>query len=352
MIAKTRTRGFTLIELLVVITIIGILIGLLLPAIQAVREAARRNTCASNIRQLALAMHNFESGNRKFPAQNLFAGKVPGNVGVANVPGDTSTFNGVFGTDTCASYGFITQLLPQFEEGDMFESIKFDLNPFAITNGKYRGTPIPVLQCPSYAGSRESNPLLTPYDYYTSPAWTADRKPMLTQYMAMGATTRVNLFRDSTTNPLKADTLNGDPDGFIYSTETPIRDGTIADGMSKTIMLTETREEIFAVWMDGTTASLFGLLGPPTILGTSLVNNNLTTLNRQTPYISDYAGGQDWEWGPSSLHAGMAHHAFGDGAVRSVSDDIQGTVYSALITKASKVQYAFSDSDQVESFFN
>jgi len=72
-LASTKS-GFTLVELLVVIAIIGVLVAMLLPAVQAAREAARRMSCANNIRQLALAMHNYESANQKFPP-SLFIGE-------------------------------------------------------------------------------------------------------------------------------------------------------------------------------------------------------------------------------------------------------------------------------------
>jgi len=104
---KTRwvRRGFTLIELLVVIAIIAILIGLLLPAVQKVREAAARMTCQNKLKQIALAAHNFESTNGRLP---------PGNL--ADPPGAAISFNYQY-------FGSLALLLPYIEQDNLYKQI-------------------------------------------------------------------------------------------------------------------------------------------------------------------------------------------------------------------------------------
>ena len=104
----TRRLGFTLIELLVVIAIIAILIALLLPAVQQAREAARRTTCRNNLKQLGIAMHNFEETHKHYP---------PGSLG--HIP--KGSFSGNFASDQ--HIGFLVYLLPFLEQANIYLEI-------------------------------------------------------------------------------------------------------------------------------------------------------------------------------------------------------------------------------------
>lgn len=110
-IHRRRSTGFTLVELLVVIAIIGILVALLLPAVQAAREAARRTDCKSNMRNMSLAVLNFESTHGKFPPA---AQERTGSAWSQNSPPPLARHNG------------ISFMLPYFEQGNTFAAINYD----------------------------------------------------------------------------------------------------------------------------------------------------------------------------------------------------------------------------------
>jgi len=107
--SRTRVGGFTLVELLVVIALIGILVSLLLPAVQAAREAARRMQCSNNLKQLALAVHNYADTYKKFP---------PG--GIHNI-----TPQGADSTSTNYGPSWAVMLLPFFEQGTLHSQYLF-----------------------------------------------------------------------------------------------------------------------------------------------------------------------------------------------------------------------------------
>ena len=123
-----RQRGFTLIELLVVIAIIGVLIALLLPAVQAAREAARRSQCTNNLKQLGLAVHNYIDRNQVLPA--------------------SSYGNGDNGVNQLLN-SWVVSILPGLEQQPLFNSINLSVSAADGANTTANGTRISSLICPS-----------------------------------------------------------------------------------------------------------------------------------------------------------------------------------------------------------
>ena len=139
-----RLRAFTLVELLVVIAIIGTLVGLLLPAVQSAREAARRCSCLNNTTQLGLALHNHEFHTGHFPA------------GVINPDGPIR--NEAVGQHL----SWTVQLLPYMEQNSLFRMFDQQAGAYAEVNDTLRRSNIEVLRCPSSPGPRGGDQSSTP----------------------------------------------------------------------------------------------------------------------------------------------------------------------------------------------
>lgn len=145
-IRSVRSRsGFTLVELLVVITIIGVLVGLLLPAVQAAREAARRMQCSNNLKQIGLAILNYESAHKTFPS-GYVTYKTRNGIGPAWAAIDPETW------DAGPGWGWGTLILPFLEQGNLASGLNMQRPIWDASNRALIATDLPVYQCPSSSG--------------------------------------------------------------------------------------------------------------------------------------------------------------------------------------------------------
>jgi prepilin-type N-terminal cleavage/methylation domain-containing protein len=296
-----QARGFTLIELLVVIAIIAILIALLLPAVQQAREAARRTQCKNNLKQIGLAIHNYESAIRVFPPSSI--SQI--TKGVWNYPGAGPNDPDI------RLHSFASLILPYLEASNLYKSIDYNVSALGTANRSAASQVLPFYRCPSYSGEEFSTDPL----YVTTVGF---EKFAIRNYVALGAKTVVGL---SGATP---------PEGVIYpASRTRFKD--IPDGTSNTIMIAETREEKASVWIDGTSASVaarYMALTPPTYAGTKV------SINYQ-PYFQGgvFPNSIGQNWGPSSEHTGGANHLLCDGSVRFLSQNLDVNTYDALTSR-------------------
>ena len=244
---QKRASGFTLVELLVVIAIIGILIGMLLPAVQAVRSAARRTSCANNLRQLGLAMLNYESTHQHFPNGYTSTKTTDGNV-------PEGVFINPETWDAGPGWGWGAHLLPFVEANNLAAAIDYDASIWDGSQREQIRTQIPSFLCPASTGSREPFVVVDESDSAYSPDGNTDLVLGRSHYVAShgqesawgpeagpegsGHEVFSNIY-DAITQPIN---VNGDvarvSDGPFYrNSETSI--GEITDGTSNTIFLGE-----------------------------------------------------------------------------------------------------------------
>jgi prepilin-type N-terminal cleavage/methylation domain-containing protein/prepilin-type processing-associated H-X9-DG protein len=283
MARRLSRRAFTLIELLVVIAIIAILIGLLVPAVQKVRDAAARTACSNNLKQLGLALHNFHDVYKGFP------------------PGRTTTPNHA---------SWIPYAMPYFEQGNVARLYRFDRNwDDTTTNDKPGGvntTQMAVLACPAAP----------------DPASRGGTRG-ITDYSAISDVTRPNPF----INPLPP----VDPTHLgVLGLNVRRRIAAITDGTSNTLLLAEDagREQLYQM----------GAVVPGTPIGNWANPGNEIFISGFDPITMKVPGPcainctNDKE--VYSFHTGVAQVVFADGSVRQLDSSLNINILVALMTRA------------------
>jgi prepilin-type N-terminal cleavage/methylation domain-containing protein/prepilin-type processing-associated H-X9-DG protein len=303
--------GFTLVELLVAIAIIGILIALLLPAVQSAREAARRMQCTNNLKQLALAAHNYHDRVRSFPPGTLLR-----------------RFSG--GTPRMRGPSLFIFILNEMEQSALRGQLDLSdpLNNEAGGHSALSAMVLPVLVCPSDAINEN------PVQHGTSGRWHG-----LTSYGGNGGTGGNHRFF-CTSVPMVADGMffetgpNSNPDPG----QSPVRFAEVRDGASNTLFFGERKhaDEAFDGWAGGAGEQPIGDYGWwHTCGGLAIVDATMTTLApinyKADTSEPDFACRRVCAFG--SFHPGGANFALVDGSVRFISETIELSDYRALSTR-------------------
>jgi prepilin-type N-terminal cleavage/methylation domain-containing protein len=293
-----QKRGFTLVELLVVIAIIGVLVALLLPAVQAAREAARRTQCINNMRQIAIALQNHHDSKRAFP----------------------------MGGDTESDLAWTTYTLPYFEEGVISDLINFEAGNYQDSdkNGPQFNR-IAVFLCPSLPDNERSNlPTgtsatdavngVSPYTIH----YTGVMGPIGTK-----TGTSVNyLYRNGGTGSDMNGSYGPVATQGLLTVDKAVKLKEVTDGTSKTALLGEVAwlgNSRFRGWGRGPTNSDIR----PAVANSKNVRQSLNSGN--AAYFNDGAFG--------SMHAGGAHFAFADASVRFLTDEMDFGILLAAMSR-------------------
>ncbi len=324
---ENQRTAFTLVELLVVIAIIGILVALLLPAVQAAREAARRMSCTNNLKNVGLAIMNFEAARRTFPYSI--------NYGSCQVP----PFGGKSGA--CAiprtGKGWIVDILPYLEQQGMYDQMKpaiEDTIGFRVKAGSPdRGfgmgrqearqaveTQLPVLTCPSdtSAGPRD--------DLW----WWLGINVATTNYKgSLGSNAIVPHIADNLWKPptfgVAPDCHDGDPEpctGIFWrnSYDNPVKLKRVTDGTSNTFLVGES-----IVGQDLHSAAYFS----DGDWATCSIQLNFTLEGDPQIYKDQWYNFR----GFASRHPGGAQFVMADGSAHFIAEGIDQKIYEALATK-------------------
>jgi prepilin-type N-terminal cleavage/methylation domain-containing protein/prepilin-type processing-associated H-X9-DG protein len=317
-IFRSAARGFTLIELLVVIAIIAVLIALLLPAVQAAREAARRSQCTNNLKQIGLAVANYESANGAYP--------------MAMYQGPAIGYGGPIGTWYAGTTAF-TALLPFFEQTPLANAYNYSVASYDLADRTVLGSGIASLYCPS--------------DPFVSQGGPADATSNFGTYISTTQTLYHNSYGvcmgiwTNSAFPTPANSLtapfNGSPlvtaaqsnGNGVFAYQASNKLAQVTDGTSNTIGLGEVAYGLIPTTSGRTGLNVWAFAGYN--IGDSGVVASMYGVNPQkrfpvtnTNYVSWYSPGPPMMLSMSvgSFHPGGANVGMADGSVRFLKETI------------------------------
>ncbi len=320
-------KGFTLVELLVVITIIGILIALLLPAVQAAREAARRMACTNQLKQIGLALHNYAQGNKTFPPGTISGGANPSQVWQA-AGGTISPNASPTAAPSTANYhgtGFLLRILPFMEAENLSKLWNYSTNVAGQTVAATGQPQLPALDvkglyCPTRRSQiRVGQDNLSLLNTNWSGGGT-DYGGCAGRYLLSDSTYQLGASSSTTANMVTINNSNTSANmiGIFADANYSCPFGAIRDGTSNTIMtgeLSRNTTSTFTAATNGSPLDGWAVGGPVTLFTTGVPNNGKLLCN-------------GFWMSPASDHANGANFGMADGAVRFVSDGIDAMVFS------------------------
>jgi prepilin-type N-terminal cleavage/methylation domain-containing protein/prepilin-type processing-associated H-X9-DG protein len=336
-IRNASRRGFTLIELLVVIAIIGVLIALLLPAVQSAREAARRAQCTNNLKQIGLAMHNYESSNKALPPPKIRSGTCQH----AYVSGDP--------TATILNTTAFSMILGYVEQASLYNAYNFSqpssndawggygsaptgfsiLSGNAIVNTTVVGTLVSSYACPS-----DQEPTVENYGVTGTGPYHMQNARRSNYGTATGQFTEYNCITPSTPSlpPTRA----------MFYSDASTRFQDVRDGLSNTVMIGEKSSNTInwcgsfyyfgPYWGAGTHTSTHLIVWPPTSTLATASTPNAPWGNRDGTQACEQNKRGSYAWVMSSEHPGGINVCMGDGSVRFIKDTINPFTWYALQT--------------------
>ncbi|MES2793831.1 MAG: DUF1559 domain-containing protein [Planctomycetota bacterium] len=306
-----RRRGFTLIELLVVIAIIAVLISLLLPAVQQAREAARRSQCKNNLKQIGLALHNYNDPHGVMP---------PGSIVLINAAGTGAGGHG---------WTWHASILPFIDQGNLYNAIGGAPDGMGYEQGdqnspkqlKIRDTIISVFWCPSQPDVRTGSQK----NLYQPSNYNGNMGTRIGDGSDDCLSGSVATIAEMSTKPWGCMNGNG-----IFFVSSGVRYRDVTDGLSNTIFVSEVPDT------GGNAMDKFDAgCDRRAVFATGAESNPPTEMSE---YLIAAEGNDPINGGAEeaagSWHVGGAHFVFGDGSVRFLSENMNMPTYQAISTRS------------------